>query len=214
MLVYLLLNRVNGKAYIGQHTGFQLEKRWNKTLSSRHKANFHLASAIEKYGAKKFSRTILCYASCQQELDLLEQFWIAVYRSTDRRFGYNQQSGGRRWRGPYTKELRRLISEATRKAWARKSEKEKWEFAFATKIRWLMMTESQRKQITGPMTSRQNIKPWNKGKRGIPSARKGRKFGPQKNPCRHKKPYTEKHKQRISQALRRYHRKRRRSEKG
>jgi group I intron endonuclease len=198
MIVYLLWNQVNGKAYVGQHAGFQLDKRWNKTLSGCRKTNRHLAAAVQKYGANNFSRTILCYAFCQQELDLLEQFWIAAYKSTDPRFGYNQQSGGRIWRAHYTRELRQLISEGTRKAWAKKSAKEKWEFAFAMKIKWLMRTERQRQRITSA------IRNW---------PRKGRKLGPQQNPCGNHKPLTEEHKQRISKALRRSWQ-RRQSEKG
>lgn len=227
MIVYVLWNRVNGKAYIGQHHGYTLSKRWNRNLSDVH-VNRHLTSAIEKYGPASFSRQILCYASCQQELDLLERFWISMYHSTDPRFGYNQQSGGRKWRGEYTKKLRQAISEGTRKglarrsakekrelrqairegvrkAWARKSENERWEFSFGAKIRWLMCTERQRRRITSGIR--------NSPRHGRPSL-KGRKYGPQKHPCRHRKPFTEEHKKHIGQALRRYHRQRRRSEKG
>jgi group I intron endonuclease len=218
MIVYLLLNRINGKAYIGQHRGYTLTKRWNKKLSNA-QVNLHLCNAIRKYGPSSFSRQILCHASCQQELDLLEQFWIAFYKSTDPRYGYNIQPGGRKWRGEYTKELRQAISEEIRKGMARRSAKEKWEFAFAIKLRWLMRTERERRRITSPMWHCQrSYRPWNKGLKGKaagagsrPSARKGKTFGPQKNPCRHK---TDEHKKRISQALRRYHRKRRRLGKG
>jgi hypothetical protein len=175
------------------------------------------ANAVRKYGPASFSRKILCHASCQQELDLLEQFWILFYKSTDPRFGYNQQSGGRLWRGRYTKRLKQLISEATRKALARRSAKEKWEFAFATKLTWLMRTERQRQRITAPMLkNRRPHTPWNKGMKGQgagrPSAKKGRTFGPQKNPCRHRKPFTKQHKERISKALKRYFRRKRQEE--
>jgi group I intron endonuclease len=215
MIVYLLLNKVNGKAYIGQHNGYDISKRWNRQLNNV-KVNSHLFNAIQKYGPASFSRKILCHASCQQELDLLEQFWIAAYKSTDPRFGYNLQPGGRKWRGEYTKELRQAISEGIRKGMARRSAKEKWEFAFAIKLRWLMRTERERRRITFPMwNSPREYKPWNKGLKGYgagrPSARKGKKYGKQKNPCRHK---TEEHKQRIGQALRRYHRQRRQTREG
>jgi group I intron endonuclease len=215
MIVYLLLNKVNGKAYIGQHKGYDISKRWNRQLNNV-KVNSHFSHAVQKYGPASFSRTILCHASCQQELDLLEQFWIAAYKSTDPRFGYNQQSGGRKWRGEYTQE--QAINEKIRKAWAKKSAKEKWEFAFGVKLRWLMRTERERRRITFPMwNTPREYKPWNKGLKGKiagagrPSGRKGRKFGPQKNPCRHR---TEVHRRHLSEALRRSHQRRRRQEKG
>jgi|HubBroStandDraft_6_1064221.scaffolds.fasta_scaffold489263_1 group I intron endonuclease len=217
MLIYLLLNKRNNKAYVGQHRGFNLSKRWNRTLNNV-KVNDHLTAAINKYGAKSFSRKILCFASCQEELDLLEQFWIAVYKSTDPALGYNQQAGGRHWCGHYTPKLRKLIGEATRKAWARKSTKEKWEHSFAIKIKWLMRTERQRQRITAAIRTRPRTGqvPWNKGMKGQgagrPSARKGRTFGEQQNPCRKRKPFTEKHKERISKALKRFHKLRRQAE--
>jgi group I intron endonuclease len=220
MIVYLLLNRKNNKAYIGQHHGHTLSKRWNKQLNNV-KVNSHLSHAIEKYGPTSFTRKILCHASCQEELDLLEQFWIAAYHSTNPKYGYNKQSGGRKWRGHYTKELRELIGEATRKAWAKKTKKEKWEFSFATKLRWLMRSERQRRRITAPMVNspRRYHRPWNKGMKGKavgagrPSGKKGRTFGPQKNPCRTRKPFTKQHKERISTGLKKYF-SQRRSEKG
>ena len=210
----MLQNTVNHKVYIGQTRHQELSKR-RSARPSLHKANAHLANAIRKYGPDGFSLNVLCHASCQQDLDLLEQFWIAAYKSTNPQFGYNQQSGGRKWQGQYTKELRQAISEGARKAWARKTPKERWEHAFGVKIRWLMRTERQRKRITSPMWHcPREYRPWNKGLKGWnagqPSPRKGMKCGPQKNPCR--EPHTEEHKQKISQGLKQYF-KRRRSEK-
>ena len=186
MIVYLLTNKVNSKVYVGQHRGFTLSKRWNKKLDNVH-VNNHLTGAINKYGAASFSRKIICFATCQQELDLLEQFWIAIYKATDPKHGYNQQSGGRMWRGQYTPRLKQLMSEGVRKAWQRKSKKERWEHAFATKLTWLMRSEHQRKKITTPMHK-------------VPHAATRR-------------PFTKKHKAAISKALIRYHQERRK-EKG
>ena len=201
--MYALTNKRNNKVYIGQHRGYTLSKRWNRKLDNA-KVNAHLTAAIKKYGATSFTRKILCFASCQQELDLLEQFWISVYKATDPRFGYNQQSGGRNWRGSYTPRLKQLISKAARKAWAKKSAKERWEFAFAAKLRWLMRTERERER----MMAQAHKVPWNKGLKGIPSGRKGKKYGPHKNPCCSRKPFTKQHKERISKGLKRYYRQR------
>jgi group I intron endonuclease len=214
MIVYLLTNKVNSKVYVGQHRGYSLSRRWNQRLDNV-KVNNHFTNAVQKYGPESFSRKVLCHASCQQELDLLEQFFIATYKSTDPRFGYNQQSGGRVWRGQYTKRLRQLIGEGSKRVWARRSKKERWELAFAVKLQWLMRTERERQQIIAKQRTRI---PWNKGMKGQgagkPSKRKGRKFGKQRNPCRTRKPFTKEHCQRIKEALRRYHKQRRRQEKG
>jgi group I intron endonuclease len=213
MIVYLLTNQVNGKVYIGQHTSFRLEKRWNKTLSGRNKANRHLASAISKYGAHNFTRTILCYASCQEELNLLERFFIAAYQSHNRQFGYNVRLGGQ---PPcvFTKEVRNVLSEASRQAWKRGVYRNHSE---AHKRWWRNLSAAERRlqSLKQSLTSPKPMKgrpPWNKGKRGIPSGKKGKRYGPQKNPCRNFPPPTKQHKEKLSQALKRYHRERRKKE--
>jgi group I intron endonuclease len=213
VLIYRLQNRVDGKSYIGQHTGFKLETRWNKTLSSRNKANPHLAAAIRKYGAHNFTRTILCYATCQEELNLLERFFIAAYQSHNRQFGYNVRLGGQ----PayvFTKEVRNVLSEASRQAWKRgvyhnhsEAHRQWWRNLSAAERRLQSLKQSLASRK--PMTGRP---PWNKGLRGIPSGRKGKKYGPHKNPCREYPPCTEEHKEKLSQALKRYHRERRTKE--
>lgn len=221
-LIYILRNELNGKCYIGQTRGFALSKRWNSTLTTV-RVNPHLTAAITKYGARAFSRHILCYASCQQELDLLERFWIYVLQTTNPKFGYNVQSGGRHWRGEYTPELRRAISEGGRKAWAKKTPKERWEFGLATKLKWLMRSERERERIGRRITKALTGKPrtgpaWNKGlspapNKGRPSQRKGRTFGPQRHPCRKRMPFTAEHCQNISRGLKKYFAAKRREEK-
>ena len=214
MLVYMLENRINQKVYIGQTRHYRLSKRWN-SRPCVHKANPHLASAIRKYGADNFSRKILCYASCHEELNLLERFWIAVFQSTDRRYGYNKTAGGQPCQH-YTEEVRLVLSRTMREVWRRGIHRNHGE---AVRQWWRNLSAGERRLIRLRQSlarSGQSIKghtPWNKGKQGIPSGRKGRKFGPQKNPCRQYPPFSEEHKRRISQALRRYHRQRRRKEK-
>jgi group I intron endonuclease len=215
MLVYLLLNHVNFKSYIGQTRHHTLSKRWNKHLNNV-TVNQHLTSAIHKYGAESFSRKILCHASCQQELDLLEQFWIAFYRSNESRYGYNMQGGGLNWRGEHTPEVKRRIQKAAKRMWARKSPKEHWEFQFATKLRWLSRTEEERQAISQNITLALLGKPrtdtvWNKGistgrngRKGMPSARQGRSFGRQQHPCLCWPPKTAQHRQHISEGLMKY----------
>ena len=216
MLVYLLKNELNGKTYVGQHTGFRLEQRWNKHLSSR--TNGHLAASNLKYGPDNFTRTILCYASCREELNLLEQFFIAFFHSADRRYGYNKTLGGQPAQR-FTKEIREVLSTRMREVWRRRRRIGHRKHAEAVKRWWRGLSGGERRLIKLRQSlgrSGQTITghtPWNKGKRGLPSGRKGRKFGPQKNPCRHYKPFTEEHKRRISRALRRYHRQRRKKNK-
>jgi len=208
MLVYQLMNLTNQKSYIGQTNGYTLTKRWSPSLSNT--TNPHLRAAIAKYGPQSFSRRILTYASCQQEADLLERFFILTGQTTNPHFGYNMQLGGRKGPDRHIEDVKERIGRATRRMWARKSPKDRWEFQLATKLRWLCRTEQERQQISQNITKALQGKPrtdtvWNKGisvGKGKPSARKRRKFGPQKNPCKSWKPKSPEHRQHISEALR------------
>ncbi len=218
MIVYMLQNTVNHKVYIGQTRNLRLSKR-RSTRPSVYKDNAHLANAVRKYGPDSFSLKILCHASCMEELNLLERFWIAFYQSADRRYGYNKTLGGQPCQH-FTEDIRAVLSRSMREVWRRGTHRN---HAEAIRRWWRNLSDGERRLIR----LRQSLAlrgrkihnpPWNKGLKGQgagrPSARKGRKFGPQKNPCRHRKPFTEDHKRHISQALRRYHRQGRRSKKG
>ena len=47
MIVYLLLNTINNKGYVGQHKGNKISGRWNEKLEG---GNTHLEHARKKYG--------------------------------------------------------------------------------------------------------------------------------------------------------------------
>lgn len=214
MLIYVITNRINRKVYIGQTKHYALYKRWPRRLCAS-KVNPHLAAAIRKYGADSFTQRIICHATCKEELDLLERFFIAVFQSTNHKFGYNKTTGGT-GNPQYTPEIRKIISDSNRKAWRRGIHRK---HAEKVKQWWRALPEGEKRlhrlrQSLG--RSGQSIRghpPWNKGLRGLPSARKGKKYGRQKNPCRNFPSFTEEHKQRISQALRRFHRQRRKAQK-
>lgn len=181
MIVYQITNEVNGKCYIGQHYGFDLKKRWKQHLT---KSNTHLHAAIKKYGPKVFSRKILAHASCQEELDLLEQFYIQIYQSTSPKYGYNLMSGG--LGAPLPEESRKKIAEARRRYWTSSRKK-----AMARKIRqvWQNRTEDERTEIAEKMSQsmievRKTIPPWDKGKVG-PNAGKPKRRKRSESSARH-----------------------------
>lgn len=91
-LIYKVTNNTNGKVYIGQ-TIRSLATRWNR--HKRDSACTRLAGAIKKYGKENFSIEIIDRANNTDELNKKEIFWIAHYKSNDRRNGYNIQLGGR-----------------------------------------------------------------------------------------------------------------------
>ena len=104
--IYEIKNLVNGKRYIGQSHDivYRLKKHFSNLKYGRHH-NKHLMDAWNKYGVDNFESNILeeCPAGL---LDIREQLWISYYKSNNRDFGYNCDSGGN---------TGRVCSEDTRK---------------------------------------------------------------------------------------------------
>ena len=83
-IVYLTINKINGKKYVGQDC-------YNRPgyLGSG-KA---LKMAIKKYGFKNFEKQILCKCNSQSETDLMEKYWIKTLNTIED--GYNILPGGK-----------------------------------------------------------------------------------------------------------------------
>jgi len=205
MMVYLLENAINGKAYVGQHRGFDLNKRWTAALTHC-EWNPHLHASIRKYGAEAFQRKILAYASCQQELDLLERFFISALQTTNRQFGYNMQLGGRVWHGGHTQEVRNKIGETQRRSWERKSQEEKMRRAEMTRRVW----ESKSPDEKARHANRAQLTWWTKSATEMAeisrkvSASLHLMWESRKASGFKVKPHTEERKRRISEGVRQY----------
>lgn len=93
MLVYLILNKINGKAYVGQ-TVRDLKGRWRQHLfSARVGSLYPIHQAIRKYGAENFEYCPLAEAENLNDLNALEEEEIAKW-GTLAPGGYNLQRGG------------------------------------------------------------------------------------------------------------------------
>jgi group I intron endonuclease len=92
-LIYLIKNKLNTKIYVGQ-TWTTTEKRWKYGYHRQP----HIWNAIQKYGRENFYYEELLCCLTQEEADHREQYFILLYQSNDRNFGYNIASGGSRGR--------------------------------------------------------------------------------------------------------------------
>lgn len=88
--VYIHTNKINGKRYIGV-TRSKPEKRWANGEGYKNQPHFY--SAIQKYGWDNFDHFILEVDS-EELMFQLEKQYIAYYKTTDRRYGYNKSLGG------------------------------------------------------------------------------------------------------------------------
>lgn len=91
--IYKITNQINGKIYIGK-TGLTIEKRFRRHLSlAVQKVNRYLYDAINHYGKDNF--IIELVEECFQEVvDSRERYYINLYMSNQKQFGYNMTDGG------------------------------------------------------------------------------------------------------------------------
>ena len=88
-VVYLIVNKVNGKMYVGQTTQL-LEERFKEHA---HCKKTVIGRAIRKYGKENFCCEALKYCESKEDLDAWEKFFIAALR-TKLPIGYNLTDGG------------------------------------------------------------------------------------------------------------------------
>ena len=86
--IYLIVNKVNGKTYVGQR----------KSSKEYHLDNYMgsgklLKKAKQKYGIENFEKFLIQYCYSKEETDKAERFWIAEYRSRGKA-EYNIADGG------------------------------------------------------------------------------------------------------------------------
>lgn len=86
--IYLILNKVNGKTYVGKHKS---SKKW---FEDKYPGSGKLLKpAYKKYGKENFEKFFIQYCYSLEELNRQEQFWIAYYRSLGKA-EYNISDGG------------------------------------------------------------------------------------------------------------------------
>lgn len=89
--IYCHTNKSNGKKYVGV-TSQPIKKRWNNGEGYQHSTYFY--NAIKKYGWDNFEHEILCENLPKETAEKLEKDYIALFKTTDSKYGYNIESGG------------------------------------------------------------------------------------------------------------------------
>ena len=114
--IYKIENLINHKVYIGQSKDI-LYRLKTGHLVIKSEVNPHLRKAFEKYGFDNFSFEIIKQT---YDLNYWEVFLIQIYRSTNKKYGYNILPGGKggdsevtkqSWRNSEIREKRKLSRE-------------------------------------------------------------------------------------------------------
>ena len=120
--IYLIVNKVNGKTYVGQRKSSKLCH-----LDSYMGSGKRLRLAKQKYGIENFEKFLIQYCYSKEETGKAEKFWIAEYRSRGKA-EYNIADGGQGggFKGHYhSEETRQKISNALKEAFKSEEVKQK-----------------------------------------------------------------------------------------
>ena len=90
--VYIHINKINGKKYIGQ-TCQDLDDRWKN--GNGYQRNPYFWNAIKKYGWDSFEHKVLSSNLTLEEANTIEEYYISLFDTTNKEYGYNMQSGGK-----------------------------------------------------------------------------------------------------------------------
>lgn len=85
MYIYKIINKINGKWYIGKTNGKDPNYKGSGKL---------LKQAYKKYGINNFEKIILETCSTEEELNLREVYWIKSTNATTDPNSYNLAEGG------------------------------------------------------------------------------------------------------------------------
>ena len=120
MFIYLIVNHVTGKYYVGQHKGTNLRKYLQRKFSeARHNhGSSYLFNSMRKHPlpCDWSIHALLSDIQTKSELDAHERDFITFLRSQDPEYGYNICRGGEGFTGPHTEQWR----EKVRESWAKK----------------------------------------------------------------------------------------------
>lgn len=121
MFVYIIINDVNDKIYIGKTQGsclsrylkqkfYDVKKGWNGVS--------HLYNAMKYYGIEHFHiYPLISTLTTNEDLGFWERVLIAQYDSQNPDIGYNICRGGEGFTGPHSEESRKKNSQNSISTW-------------------------------------------------------------------------------------------------
>lgn len=123
MFVYLIVNDVNGKSYIGKTVTGNLQQYLQKKFwyaKTRPELHSRLYPAIRKYGREHFHiYPLVTGCTSNEALCVWEQTLIEMFSTRNPETGYNICKGGEGFTGKHTEETRKKIAEASKEMWTR-----------------------------------------------------------------------------------------------
>lgn len=92
-------------------------KEHSVSLTRKTHTNEYLIRAWEKYGEVNFSFDVICECS-KEELDAKEKYYIRLYNTINRDYGYNLEEGGRHGTHKSVETLQKMSVAGTKRTWS------------------------------------------------------------------------------------------------
>jgi len=93
-LIYVIINKINGKKYIGSTTR-GIKQRWKEhKKDARKKQIMSISKAIAKYGHDNFDIKVIMECWNLDHMNSYEKFFIKEFDSMNYEKGYNRHIGG------------------------------------------------------------------------------------------------------------------------
>jgi hypothetical protein len=123
MFIYLIVNSITGKYYVGQHKGNNLTKYLQQKFNHAQtgiSTRSHLYNSMRAHPDPKVWSIHALRSDIQtrKELNEIEQDFIKFLKSQDSEYGYNICRGGEGFTGPVSQESRQRMSQAQKKRWS------------------------------------------------------------------------------------------------
>lgn len=163
MIIYKIVNLINGKIYIGQTTT-SIKKRiscyYSEYKSNRTKQR--VISAMKKYGFENFKFTIIDDAVDKNDLNAKEMYWIKEFDSTNPLVGYNVSLGGDNlW---LNEDIRKKIIKAN----TGKKHSKEWKEKISNSLKGHKHSKETKDKLSNSQKERfKKESAWNKGTKGI-----------------------------------------------
>lgn len=90
--IYVHINKINGKMYIGQTVQTNLNNRWVNGYGYKGCTRFY--NAIQKYGWDNFEHIVLFDKLTLDMANVIEEELIKKFQTTNDKYGYNIKFGG------------------------------------------------------------------------------------------------------------------------
>lgn len=96
MIIYKIINKINGKLYIGATTKDTVNRRWTyHKRDYRRETHLPLYKAFKKYGIDNFEIIPIKFdIKTRKELDEMEKYFIKLFDTRNSKKGYNCTEGG------------------------------------------------------------------------------------------------------------------------